>query len=315
MLMLAAYAFAANATILLEVLKIRNYTWQIIGVVGSLLCLALFIHEPSFPTPDKLIIFLAFVFMIFKQAVPMLKRLLPFVGLLFVYESFRSVADRLNSHVNYSLAPSIDKALFGNLPTHTLQRLWWHGHVQWYDFVFCIPYTLFFALPVALALLVWKTREQYYWRVVGTYLGLFFAGFATFLAFPAAPPWLAAEHYYIQPIARVSSYVWAALGIQNFPSVYNRVSPNAVAALPSLHAACATLFFLFIYKLYGWRWGLVAAIYPLLIYVGVVYQGEHYAFDVIVGIGYAVAAYLLMPMVGHYLRRAARRIGFTQIKL
>lgn len=235
----------------------------------------------------------------------MLKRLLPFVILILVYESFRSVAHQLNSHVNYTLAPHIDRLLFGKLPADYLQQWLWRGHTSWYDVVFYIPYMLFFVIPLGLALLVWKTRDKYYWAVVTTYLLVFFAAFITFLAFPAAPPWLAAQNHYIEPIVRVSSSVWFSLGIHNFPSLYNHIAPNPVAAVPSLHAACATLFSLFVFKLYGRRWGLLSLIYPVLIYVGVVYEGEHYAFDVITGILYAVVFYLFTPLL---MERSAKLI-------
>lgn len=268
---------------------------QVIGLLGAVVCLGLFIRHPSFPTPDKLVIFLTFIFMVLKQAKEMLKRLLPFVILLLVYESFRGVADRLNSHVNYTLAPRVDRFLFGKLPIDYLQKWWWRGHTSWYDVVLYIPYMLFFVLPIGLALLVWKTRESQYWRVVTTYLVTFFAAFVTFLIFPAAPPWLASQNHMIEPIVRISSNVWASLGIQNFPSVYNHIAPNPVAAVPSLHAACATLFSIFIFKLYGRRWGAASLVYPILIYIGVVYEGEHYAFDVICGIVYALLAYKLTP--------------------
>ena len=58
--------------------------------------------------------------------------------------------------------------------------------------------------------------------------------------------------------------------------------------MPSLHAAVSTLFSIFVFKLYGRRWGLVSLLYPIMIYIGVVYEGEHYVFDVIAGIAYAV---------------------------
>ena len=288
--------------------KIKQRLWQIIGLAGTLACVVLFVRTPSFPTPDKLLFFLVFVFMIFHQTKEMLKRLLPFIGLILVYESFRSFADRLNSHVNYTLAPRIDKFLFGNLPTVDLQRWLWRGHVQWYDFVFYIPYLLFFVIPIGLALLVWKTRDRHYWEVVTTYLTLFFAAFLTFLIFPTAPPWLASQNHYIQPIVRTSSYVWNSLGIHNFPSLYNHLAANPVAAVPSLHAACATLLAIFIFKLYGKRWGALSLIYPLLIYVGVVYEGEHYAFDVICGIIYAIGAYFAGPYVLRAIQRAWRAL-------
>jgi membrane-associated phospholipid phosphatase len=283
--------------------------FQAIGIVGAIACLLVFIKDPSFPTPDKLIVFLVFVFMSFSQATVMLKRLLPFVVILLVYESFRSVADTLNSHVNYTLAPHMDRLLFGNLPTVYLQNWLWHGHTQWYDVVLYIPYLLFFIVPLGLAILVWKTYDKYYWEVVTTYLAVFFGGFLTFLLFPAAPPWLAAQDHIIQPIVRVSTNVWASMGLHNFPSFYNHISPNPVAAIPSLHAACGTLFSLFVFKIYGKRWGYVSLLYPVLLIVGVVYEGEHYAFDVIVGIIYALAGYFLVPKAMPALRRLEIKIA------
>lgn len=268
---------------------------QVLGAAGTAACLILFTLSPSFPTPDKLAVFLTFVFMIFGQAREMLKRLIPFVALLLVYESFRGIVHDLNSHVNYTLAPRIDRVIFGKLPAVYLQRWFWRGHTQWYDIVLYIPYMLFFVVPLGLAILVWKTKDQYYWRVVTTYMVLFFSAFLTFLLFPAAPPWLAVQQHAIEPVVRISSYVWSSLGIHNFPSVYNHIAPNPVAAVPSLHSACATLFSIFIFKLYGRRWGLISTIYPILIYIGVVYEGEHYAFDVIAGIVYATLAYMLTP--------------------
>jgi len=225
----------------------------------------------------------------------MLKRLLPFIALMLVYESFRGIVHSLNTHVNYSLAPHVDRLIFGTLPTVTLQKWWWHGHTSWYDIALYIPYMLFFIIPLGLAILVWKTRDEYYWQVVTTYLVLFFSAFLTFLLFPAAPPWLASQNHYIEPIVRVSTNVWFSLGIHNFPSLYNHIAANPVAAVPSLHSGVSTLFSLIIFKLYGRRWGIISLIYPILIYIGVVYEGEHYAFDVICGITYAVAAYLLTP--------------------
>lgn len=274
--------------------KIKLNTFRYIGIIGTIACLALFIRQPSFPTPDKLLFFLTFVFMIYGHAIRMLKRLLPFVALLLVYESFRGIAPHLNTHVNYSFAPRFDQYFFGDLPTHYLQSWLWHGSVSWYDFVFYIPYMLFFVLPLALALLVWKTRDEYYWRVVSTYVTVFFGGFLTFLIFPAAPPWMASQNNYIEPIVRVSSHVWYALGVKDFPSLYNHIAPNPVAAIPSLHSAAATLLSIFIFKIYGKRWGYISLIYPALIFVGVMYQGEHYFFDVFAGICYAFIGYLVV---------------------
>jgi membrane-associated phospholipid phosphatase len=276
---------------------------QIIGVLGTILCIGIFIHAPSWPTPDKLLIFATFVFMIFGQGWAVLKRLAPFVGLLLVYESFRGLAPHLNKHVHFTELIAADRWLFfGRLPTKILQNWLWHGHVQWYDFVLYLVYMMHFILPLSLALLIWKTREKYYWRYVATFVATSFAGFLTFLIYPAAPPWMAAQQGLIEPITRISSSVWYALGIHDFPSVYNKISPNPVAAMPSLHAAYATLFFLFVYKLYGKKWALAASLYPLLIYLGTIYQGEHYLVDELAGALLAVIAFFAIPIVAQKLK-------------
>ncbi|MBX4197169.1 phosphatase PAP2 family protein [Candidatus Saccharibacteria bacterium] len=276
---------------------------KLIGIAGALLCLAVYIHSPSFPTPDKLFIFLVLVFMGFGQAWALFKRLFPFVLVILVYESFRGLADQLNTHVDYLLAPHFDKALFGNLPTIYLQNQLWQGHTSWYDYALYIPYLLHFILPLGLVILVWKTREAQYWRIVSTYIVVAFAAFLTFFLIPTAPPWLASQGHYIPHIQRISSDVWFGLGLHNFPSIYNHITPNQVAAIPSLHAAWAILLLIFVYKLYGRRWAILAAIYPLLIFIGTVYEGEHYAFDVIAGAVYALVGYKATPYLMNFARR------------
>lgn len=273
--------------------KLKQNLLQIFGFAGSAACLYVFFRQPSFPTPDKLIVFLTFLFMSFKQALPMLKRLIPFIAVLVVYESFRGFADQLNQNVNYTLAPAADERFFGGLPGAYLQDLLWTGSVSWYDFVFYGAYLLHFILPIGLAVLVWKTRATDYWRVVSCFAVVAFASFITFALFPAAPPWMASDQGYITNLTRVSSEVWAAFGLTDFPSLYSQISPNAVAAVPSLHAAWAALISILVFKLYGPKWGSISLVYPALIFVGTVYQGEHYAFDVILGAIYAYGGYRL----------------------
>lgn len=226
----------------------------------------------------------------------MLKRFLPFIAILLAYESFRGLADGLNSRVEYMWMVDVDRWLFGGtLPTTTLQNWWWHGHILWYDFLFYLPYMLHFVLPIALAVFVWKKRPSKYWQLVMSYVAVSFIGFFVFLLFPAAPPWMSSELGYIEPIHRISSDVWWSLGIKDFPSFYNEISPNPVAAVPSLHAAYATLFALYITVLFRSKWKYVAWLYPILIYTGTVYQGEHYAIDELLGALLAIAVFFVSP--------------------
>lgn len=291
----------------------QRYGLKAVGIAGVIIGLVVFALKPSWPTPDKLVIFLTFAAMIFGKAKELLKRFIPFVALLLTYESFRSIVPKVNRHVNYGWMPSVDKWLFGGrLPTKTLQEWWWNGHIMWYDFMFYLAYMLHFIIPLGLALLVWQKRDEWYWRVIGSYVILSFTGFLTYLAFPAAPPWLASDTGVIEPIARVSSFVWAALGIEDFPSFYNKLSPNPVAAVPSLHAAYATLFVLWAWKLFGRKWGIAACVYPTLIYLGTVYQGEHYVIDALLGSLYAVVAFWLVQYLWQWWRKRPKRASSTK---
>lgn len=288
----------SSTYILITMFKTKLSYLQWLGVGATAIAISVFVREPSWPTPDKLLVFATCVCLIFKQTKEMLKRFVPFVGLLLVYESFRGIVPNLNQHVNFMWMPDVDRLLwFGQLPTVWLQDRLWHGAVQWYDFVLYVTYMLHFVLPFALAFIIWKTREKHYWRYATAFLFVSFAGFLTYLAFPAAPPWMASDLGYIEPIERVSSHVWAALGIHDFPSVYNKISPNPVAAVPSLHAAYATLFAMFAIKLFKTRWRYLSIIYPVFIYFGTIYQGEHYLIDELLGGLYAVGAYFAAPYI------------------
>ena len=287
-------------------------TLKVLGAVGVIAYVILFVRTPSFPTPDKILLFATLMAMAFGQARELLRRFVPFVVLLLVYESFRGLVPGLNTRVNFMFMPEADKFMFfGNLPTAVLQQLWWHGQVMWHDFVFYGAYTLHFVIPFALAALVWKTKPERYWHVVTAFVLVSFMGFLTFLVFPAAPPWMASDRGLVEPITRISSDIWAAFGIHDFPSVYNKISPNPVAAVPSLHAAYSMLFVLFMMFYYKSKWRHLAWMYPILIWVGTTYMGEHYVIDIVIGIIYAILGYLATPYVVLYMQKSWKKLSVT----
>lgn len=291
--------------------------FRIIGVAGTLASIIIYAREPSFPTPDKLLIFGIFVAMIFSQSVELIKRFSPFVALILIYESFRGVADQLNAKINFDFMIDADRFLFfGTLPTTTLQNWLWNGRVQWYDFLLYLAYMMHFVFPLALAVVIWKKFPAKYWDYMSTYVFLMIAGFLTYLLFPAAPPWMASDLGYIEPIKRISSDVWFAIGVHDFPSLYNRIAPNPVAAVPSLHAAFSFLFALYVSELFKTKWKYLSWIYPFMIIFGTVYMGEHYVIDAILGVIYAVAAYKITPIIISKLdlKRRIKQIDFSKLK-
>ena len=260
-----------------------------------LVCLAyILIFWRAIWTPDLLFFMFLMLFALYGQGKEFIINFGPFVILLLVYDSLRSFSPYLDKHIHYLQMPNFDRWVFhGVLPTLWLQQHLYHGHISWYDYYFYALYMCHFVTPLLIAIAIWKWRPQHYNRYVMAFLLMSYAGFVTYILFPAAPPWLASQLGYIPPIHRISAEVWAALGVHNFVAIYNKFSPNEVAAVPSLHAAYPVMMWLFIRRAWGLRWALAFSWYPISMWIGVVYLGEHYVFDVTLGIIYAIAAYVL----------------------
>ncbi len=283
-----------------------NLRTLLLRYIVPLAVVIIFIFYRAFLTPDAIFVLLLAIFLSLGMGVEFLRRFLPFVALLITYDGLRGFVPFLSKHVHFTLMPNFDTKLFGTLPTLSLQRLLYHGHLQWYDFYFYGLYMLHFVVPLLVGVLLWLKRPKEYWTYVWSLIALSYMGFLTFLAFPAAPPWMASEMHIIPMIHKLSTDIWYAIGVHNFPTLYAQFNPNPVAAVPSLHSAYPTLITLIIGKVFGLRWGLVSAIYPLSIWFGVVYMGEHYVFDVIAGALYAIAAFLCVPYIMRWFNRRFR---------
>jgi hypothetical protein len=268
-------------------------------------------------TPDLLFLIFLFLFALYGQGKQFIFSLGPFVLLLLTYDSLRSFAPYINKHVHYTEMINFDRWLFhGTLPTVWLQHLLYHGHLVWYDYYFYFFYMCHFLTPLVVAIVIWKLRPQFYNRYIVAFLLVTYASFVTYIIFPAAPPWMASQLGLIPHIEQLSTDIWWSIGVHNFPSIYAKLSPNEVAAVPSLHAAYPMLMWLFIRRAFGWRWALALIWYPISLWVGIVYLGEHYVFDTLLGIAYASAGYAATnlffdrygaPIRGHWAAWQRRR--------
>jgi hypothetical protein len=232
----------------------------------------------------------------------------PFIGFLLVYDLLRGAADSaFAAHTRPQLR--VDEWLFGgNVPTVWLQRHLWHGaaDLRWWDYAAWGVYlTHFFATLVVAAVLWlgWHDRFGRYAVMVGALAAL---GFATYVLFPASPPWLASEHGALAPTARLVPVVWEHIPIEHFSTVFEkgRAYANDVAAVPSLHAAYALLLALYLWPLVP-RWARVPiALYPLAMTAALVYTAEHYVSDCLLGWVYALAAFAAVNAVADRRARA-----------
>jgi membrane-associated phospholipid phosphatase len=182
-----------------------------------------------------------------------------------------------------------DRVVFGQLPTTWLQRrLYGAGSPHWYDYVSFVVYLSHFFVTLLVLALLWKLSHQRFRHYRALVVGLATAGFVTYVLFPAVPPWMAARDGYIEPITRVMTNMWGAAGISSAKALFENHAEfyNQEAAVPSLHAAYPMLLLLFFWGAGRWaRTGLIA--YVLAMAFTLVYSGEHYVADILLGWLYA----------------------------
>ena len=290
----------------------RQNTVTVLLVGYLAVIVALMLSRNISITPDRLFVFLLFAAVIVGRLKSFLRDWLPFVALLLAYEMLRGFADNpFDVHVA-SLVAWERAAFAGHLPTEVLQdRFYQAGQVRWYDIGATIMYFLHFPLPLVAAFFLWLKDKSQYYRFIVALLALSFAGFVTFLLFPAAPPWYAANEGLIS-VTKITDLAVDHLEWNwNLSYYYSHLNPNQVAAIPSLHAAYPALVLLALRR-YNRKlvWWFLP--YPLLVWLSIVYLGEHYAIDVIAGVIYAVAAYVLVYDFAT-LRRLAPRLVSTRV--
>ncbi len=220
--------------------------------------------------------------------------LVPFLILLLCYQSLSVFSRSLDvSSIHIVQLIEWERMLSaGLIPSAVLQRHLSGPMVTWLiDPVSNLLYVSHFVTPVVIGMILWKRDQQIYWNFVSGFLFLSFLGFATYILFPAAPPWWASERGYLQGLEQV--------GLDRFllAGVTANQAPNPVAAIPSLHCTYPLYFFLFLRPLLGRR-----SLWLLLLTFGivfsVVYLGHHYLIDVWIGFAYAVAGWVFVRLLG-----------------
>lgn len=218
---------------------------------------------------------------------------LPIVAVLWVYDLTRGAADSTGIGVHYLPMIDFDKFVFGGeVPTEWLQdKLYDPGVVHWWDVLFTFTYTSYFIVPFALAGYWWARDRLAFKQFTRRLVTLALAGLATYILFPAAPPWMAGEMGLIDEVHRSTGKGWEVISVGT-ASLFSKgqASSNLVAAVPSLHTAFVTLVALFLWGRVRRRWlRPFLLLYPLLMGLTLMATGEHWFFDVLLGWIYAGA--------------------------
>jgi hypothetical protein len=262
--------------IALSVQTAREQKLPVLGLFVMLMAVALFTNRAGRFLRDWGLVVLAFV------AYGLTARAVPDLGL----------------PVHYTPQIEADRVLgFGSLPTVWLQDHLYHGATGPLEVFSIVMYASHFFAPLLLAFLLWAVwKGRGFTDLLFGLLAVSILGEITFLVAPTAPPWLASDDGLIPQVHHVIKQGLYDLGLTELagrkddPSSY-----NVVAAVPSLHAAWPTIGLLVIrkHRLPAWLFAAQALVLIAVVFA-IVYTGEHYFVDAVVGAVYALGAWWLL---------------------
>jgi membrane-associated phospholipid phosphatase len=220
---------------------------------------------------------------------------LPFIVLFISYEMLRGFVPYIIHNVHIFPMIKIDLRLFGFIPTIYLQNLLYTPHfLHWYDYLSVLLYIMQDITPLIIGYIFWKSDRYYFKQFSRALLLLSYLAFFTYITFPAMPPWMASNYGYLPSVKDIMNYVMAQFQLTqiSFPSAYSIFGSDPVAAIPSLHVAFPSLMLLFIVKKFG-TLGFTFLPYLLGVIFSVLYLGQHYFIDIVLGGLYAFFVFIL----------------------
>jgi len=266
----------------------------------------------GFPDRQWLLVWLlGLVFLLgWRNQQPVLRTLfdwLPLLVILAAYDLVRSHADSLIKRAHLEPMIKFDEWIgFGTAPSVRLQdALFDAKHPHWYDYVSLVVYSSHFLAAITIGLCVYFVARGRFVQYAFTFLVCSLAGFATYVIYPAVPPWMASRQGALPHLSRAVDVIWSHVGLDFLAKVFSGDTKysNPVGALPSEHAAYPLLFLLLFWAAASPRWRVVLVAYVVAMAFVLVYFAEHYVFDILAGYVYAVVAFVV---VGRILERRTR---------
>jgi hypothetical protein len=246
------------------------------------------------------------------------------------YKSPHDDADAQLTRVRLGYPIAADRVLgLGELPSVRLQRRFARGRVgapEWsaHDRVLVWTHWSWFAFPHStLLFILMRDRSRFARAALLTY-AVFDLGASVYWLLPTAPPWYAAEHPEGHPpwrgagrqehgermlaVRRLMVEYGESFWKDRWGSLYSVFGGNPLAAMPSLHFATSVMATLLLAEV-GPLAGALGASYTATLGMALVYLGEHYAVDLLAGVGLTLAVHRLGPRAGPALERFGRAVA------
>lgn len=209
-----------------------------------------------------------------------------------LFAHFRGFADDTFIPVRFQYVIDLDMAMFGgHLPTTWLQERFYTGQQAPLETFAFLIHGSYFIIPHLFALLIWRFRPKDLKPYALAALGIFTLGLVLYFLLPTAPPWMASRLGLTAPMERILENLNLFQRYDVFSRIYVLVGdPNLVGAMPSLHLALTALG-AFAMQRIDRRLGIAGWVYTLLMAFSLVYLGEHYVIDLLVGLLVAAVAW------------------------
>jgi len=232
----------------------------------------------------------------------------------FCYEMTRGAADHLGMPLQVESTRNIDRFLFiGHDPNVVVQDHLWEPTVRWYDWVASSTYMTHFISPVIVMAVLWATTHRQWVRFMKRFATVLGVACVMFVLLPTAPPWMVSKKPYslLPELHRSAGRGFADLGFNGFVRSWQSALDwgNAVAAMPSLHASFALIVpAFFLPWLKPWWLKALVLCFPVLMLSSLVYLGEHWVVDGLVGWAIVGATFLFWNRMERRtrMRKAAR---------
>jgi inositol phosphorylceramide synthase catalytic subunit len=296
--------------------KLRSNQWRGYILLGIALYLVL-INQVIRVRPDH--VFIALMLFVLALGRGRIKYFVmdwaPWIIFWISYDMMRGVADNWRGLINITWPYVTELKIFGPLfggviPCYVLQD--WQVMLEGsflkgvFDGMGGLFYTLHFGMPILLGWLFWHTTDdrKMFYRFVWTMTVLNFAALATFIIYPAAPPWYVYSYGFGQPPqttfwglgAGALVNVDKMIGMNFFQTLWGGFNPNHFAAIPSLHGSYPVAVAFFTWKKFR-KFPLLLSLYPLGVWFSAVYLNQHYIIDLFIGAVYLILAYQLTDKI------------------
>lgn len=208
------------------------------------------------------------------------------VSILLGYEALQSITGQLvNPGALMSMA-GLDQALLGfNLPL-AIQRAF---ASNWVTLIATGFYGIHLFLVAAAVILFWFVNKVVYRAYAYSIVLCSYLALITFIVMPTSPPWYSGVAQNLIPSA--NNLLPGPL--QVLQQAMLAIESDKFAAFPSLHAAYATLFAVFAFRL-NRKVGYVGLVIAIGVYFSTLYLGQHYVVDLIGGVVYSLGSVLIV---------------------